>query len=75
MIRPDDRYLEFVRERDAVGAWRHWRDELGGVPIGEKIWELVRRGIVDPFDAMRKGAKAEDAREAGLRVVAEGGAE
>ena len=75
MIRPDARYLELVREQDAVGAWRHWRDEMGGVPIGEKIWELVRGGVVDPFDAMRKGAKAEDAGERGLRVVAERGAE
>ena len=76
MIRPDGRYLELVRERDPVGALRHWREELGGTPIGEKIWELVRRGIVDPFDAMRKGAKVvEDTGETRLRVVAEGGAE
>ena len=75
MIRPDGKYLEFVRDRDPVGALRYWREGMGGIPIGEKIWELVRRGIVDPFDAMRKGARAEDSGERGLRVVAEGGAE
>ena len=77
MIRPDARYLELVRDRDPVGALRHWREEMGGVVIGEKIWDLVRHGVVDPFDAMRKGAKAEDAAggEAELRVVAEGGVE
>ena len=76
MIRPDARYLEFVRERDPVGALRYWREGRGGTAIGEKIWDLVRRGIVDPFDALRKGAKvAEDTGERSLRVVAEGGAE
>lgn len=76
MIRPDGEYLEFVRQRDPVGAWRHWCDSMGGTPIGEKMWELVRRGTIDPFDAMRKGAKVQDTSGAvGLRVVAEGGAE
>ena len=75
MIRPDGRYLEFVRERDPIGAWRYWSEEMGATPIGEKIWGLVRRGVVDPFDAMRKGAKADETRGVGLRVVAEGGAE
>ena len=75
MIRPDGRYLEFVRERNPIGAWDYWRSEMGGRPIGEKIWDLVRDGVVDPFDAMRKGAKVEEAKGAKLRVVADGGAE
>ena len=75
MIRPDGRYLEFVRERNPIGAWEYWRSEMGGRPIGEKIWDLVRDGVVDPFDAMRKGAKVDEAKGAKLRVVADGGAE
>ena len=74
MIRPDGGYLELVREGDAVRAWMHWREEMGGVPIGEKIWELVRAGVVDPFDAARKGAKADEMGERELRVVADRGA-
>ena len=63
-IRPDDGYLNLVRERDAVGAQAYWRAELGGVSIGEKIWRLVADGAVDPFDALMKGARV-DGRSAG----------
>ncbi len=69
MIRPDDGYLNLVRERDAVGAQAYWREELGGVPIGEKIWRLVAEGAVDPFDALMKGARVD--RTGG--AAAEGG--
>ncbi len=55
-IVPDDGYLGFVRKKDAVGAWNHWMTEMGGVPIGRKIWRAVGEGRVDPADAMLKGA-------------------
>ena len=59
MIRPDAGYLGFVAKRDAIGAWQYWVDELDGVPIGRTIWDLVARGLVDPFDALHKGARVE----------------
>lgn len=66
-IRPDDGYLNLVRERDAVRAAAYWREELGGVPIGEKIWRLVADGAVDPFDALMKGARVDARGAAALR--------
>ena len=33
-IRPDAGYLAFVRDRDPLGAWAYWRQEMGGAPIG-----------------------------------------
>ncbi len=33
-IRPDAGYLAFVRDRDPLGAWVYWRQEMGGAPIG-----------------------------------------
>ena len=57
MIRPDAGYLAFVRARDPAGAWDHWRRELGGVPIGDRIGDLVARGLADPLDAALKGAR------------------
>ena len=62
-IVPDDGYLDFVRKRDAIGAWKHWVEELGGVPVGRKIWRAVAEGRVDPFDAMNKGAQVAEAVE------------
>ena len=69
-IRPDSGYLAHVGRRDPIGAWRYWTDELGGTPIGRRIWDLVARGLVDPRDALTKGARPDDvgpARE--LRLV------
>ena len=63
IVRPDAGYLAFVRDRDPAGAWSHWLSEMGGVPIGVRIWELVASGAADPFDAMRKGARIEQAAE------------
>ena len=63
IVRPDAGYLAFVRDRDPAGAWSHWLAEMGGVPIGVRIWELVATGAADPFDAMRKGARIEQAAE------------
>ena len=70
MIRPDDGYLSLVRERDAVRAAAYWRESLGGVPIGARIWRLVADGAVDPFDALMKGARVERGADAAGRVVA-----
>ena len=61
-IVPDDGYLRFVQKRDAVGAWNHWVDAMGGVPIGRKIWRAVGEGRVDPADAMLKGAEIAEAK-------------
>ncbi len=60
-IRPDAAYLSFVRQRDPAGAWEHWLDNMGGRPIGERIWALVAAGKADPFDALRKGARVDQA--------------
>ena len=70
-IRPDAGYLAFVRDRDPLGAWAYWRQEMGGGPIGGKIWKLVAEGAVDPFDALLKGAGTEHEASASLTVVAE----
>ena len=61
MIRPDAAYLAFVRQCDPAGAWEHWVSEMGGRPIGARIWALVAAGLADPFDALRKGARTEQA--------------
>ena len=55
MIIPDEGYLEFVRERDPIGALRYWREALGGVPVEERIAGLIDAGMVDPADAVAKG--------------------
>ncbi|MCY4504223.1 MAG: ATPase, T2SS/T4P/T4SS family [Alphaproteobacteria bacterium] len=60
-IRPDAPYLSFVRQRDPAGAWDHWVKRMGGRPIGERIWGLVAAGKADPFDALRKGARVNQA--------------
>ncbi len=62
-IAPDDEYLGFVGKRDAIGAWRHWRQKMGGVPVGHRIWEAVAEGRVDPEDALNKGASVAEALE------------
>ena len=58
-IRPDAGYLRFVRAGDPLGAWAHWRSEMGGVPIGVRIRAMVKEGAVDPFDALLKGGAGE----------------
>ena len=81
-IVPDDGYLKFVRDRDAIGAWNYWVNEMGGVPIGRKIWRAVAEGRVDPEDALLKGAEIAEAgaaleglsRMPALAVVADIGA-
>ena len=60
-IRPDAPYLSFVRQRDPAGAWDHWVANMGGRPIGRRIWALVAAGRADPFDALRKGARVDQA--------------
>ena len=62
-IVPDDDYLSFVGNRDAIGAWRHWRGNMGGVPVGHRIWAAVAEGRVDPEDALNKGASVAEAIE------------
>ena len=74
MIRPDAGYLKLVRAVDPIGAEAYWRDELGGVRIGSKIWGLVASGWADPFDALAKGARVDEDTAVALKVV-EGGSE
>ena len=62
-IVPDEGYLGFVRDNDALGAWRYWLGEMGGITLGTKIWRSVGDGLVDPFDALAKGAKLQEASE------------
>ena len=33
----------------------YWLNEMGGVPVHERVCELVLRGEVDPHDALSKG--------------------
>ena len=72
-IRPDAAYLAFVRERDPGGAWEHWVAHMGGRPIGGRIWALVAGGKADPFDALRKGARTEQAASVDPPAVADAG--
>lgn len=80
-IVPNDGYLKFVGDRDVIGAWNYWVNEMGGVPIGQKIWRAVAQGRVDPEDALLKGAEIGEAATAveglsrmpALAVVAEAG--
>ena len=60
IIEPDEKYLAFVRNSDMIGAKRHWlssreKGGLGGLTIGQKIERMIREGLVDPNDAIRKG--------------------
>ena len=66
-IRPDAGYLGFVRQGDPLGAWSWWRREMGGVPIGVRIREMVKQGSVDPFDALLKGGAGEHEAQADQR--------
>ena len=72
-IRPDASYLAFVRQRDPGGAWEHWVTAMGGRPIGGRIWALVATGKADPFDALRKGARTEQAAAVDPLAVADAG--
>ena len=63
-IVPDDGYLEFVGRNEAIGAWHYWMEQLGGETIGSKLWKLVGAGVVDPFDALKKGAQVAEAAAA-----------
>ncbi len=80
MIRPDADWLVHVARRDPIAAWRHWTGEMGGVPIARRIWRSVARGLVDPLDALAKGARTDEIPEAdamhdspGLRLIREAG--
>ena len=59
-ILPDAGYLAHVRERDAAAARAHWVDEMGGIPIGWRIWAEVAGGRCDPWDAIAKGASTDE---------------
>ena len=63
-IRPDAGYLRFVRDGDPLGSWAYWRSEMGGIPIGVRIRAMVKRGAVDPFDALLKGGAGEHEAQA-----------
>lgn len=76
-IVPDEEYLGFVGARDPIGAWSHWRGRMGGVTVGTKVWRSVADGMVDPFDALAKAARLDEAEEVfgrpgpGLSLVGE----
>ena len=63
MIQPDAGYLDFVRARDAAGAWNYWVEELQGTPLSDRILRMVSAGRADPWDALRKGARIRDAKQ------------
>ena len=69
-IRPDAAYLSFVRQRDPAGAWEYWIGSMGGRPIGARIWALVATGKADPFDALRKGARVDQASSVDPATIA-----
>ena len=76
-IVPDEEYLGFVGAKDPIGAWSHWRGRMGGVTVGTKVWRSVADGMVDPFDALAKAARLDEAEEVfgrpgpGLSLVGE----
>ena len=72
MIRPDTGYLAHVRQRDPIAAWQHWTNEMGGVPIARRIWRSVARGLVDPLDALAKGARTDEIPQDGATADAAG---
>ena len=74
MIVPDEGYLEFVRERDPIGALRYWRESMGGVPVEERISGLIDVGAIDPCDAVAKGVMPARRRASrpGLSMVRSG---
>lgn len=55
MILPDADYLEFVHRGEPNLARHHWVQELGGVPVQQRVRDLVLAGLVDPLDALAKG--------------------
>ena len=55
MIKPDAKYLEYVRRGEPNLAARYWTDALGGVAVHRRVRELVLAGGVDPHDALAKG--------------------
>ena len=55
MIQPDARYFEYVRRGEPNLAQHHWVQELGGVPVHQRVRDLVLEGMVDPLDALAKG--------------------
>ena len=68
-IKPDAGYLAEVRKRDAAAARGYWLTEMGGVPIGWKIWAEVAAGRCDPLDAIEKGASVDDIEHWGKGVI------
>ena len=68
-ILPDPGYLGHVRARDAAAAYSHWVEEMGGIPIGWRMWAEVAAGRCDPWDAIGKGASTDEI-EAWSRAVA-----
>ena len=69
MIRPDDDYLQFVRQGDAIGAYRYWVNEMNGVPVDGQIWREIFTGGLDPVDGTRKGATYAQGQVFGERMA------
>lgn len=61
VIEPDETYLAAIGRNDGLAAVQHWRAPvskggMGGRTIGEKIYERVLAGLVDPDDGRDRGA-------------------
>jgi len=57
---PDNKFLEFVMEKNAIEASIHWllpkdKGGLGGVRISDKLLDLVNSGEIDPNDGFNIG--------------------
>lgn len=64
IIKPDETYLRHVQEKQTFNAYNYWLDPngLAGRTISMKLSALALAGHIDPNDAVRKGAKFDDAR-------------
>ena len=48
-IASDERIMQFIRNRDRLGAIEYWRCELMGISMLEHAIEKINSGLVDPF--------------------------
>ena len=72
-IHPDEGYLDLVRRVEPGAARTYWTAELGGVPIGLKIWERVAQGRTDPARRAAEGRAARPGRRRPPRGRGAGG--
>ena len=53
---PDDKFMEFVKERDKAGAIAYWLSDLEGMSMLEHACQKMIRGWCDPRDVETIGA-------------------